>query len=297
MTDLAKRLSFLQDDKLFSFKNNLSKYPVSEIFEDENQNFWFLHPQTASVIVESDSSSQNVNHHHYEDTTLKGLKIIYSVDKDHCIIINSRGVNHFKNYEHSFSEFKGKKTVLRGFPMFSVQYKDSILLTSGNRIFTLSLEDHSLKSSFFHINHLLDLGVNNLFVDADDDLWIATRNGVIYFQDQPDGSTKMIHLLKGNVTQTVFQDAEKNYWITTQREGVFKLSSTDITIYKKEEFGDKVAAVNSFSDDRIIVGYNNNWVSILNEDLKPVFEKKISVANSEIYDIVVDQAGKEGYII
>ena len=45
MTDLAKRLSFLQDDKLFSFKRNLSKYPVSEIFEDENQIDFFINYQ------------------------------------------------------------------------------------------------------------------------------------------------------------------------------------------------------------------------------------------------------------
>ncbi len=299
MTDLAKRLLFLKDDELFSFQHNLSNDPIDDIFEDENQNYWFLHPENVRVIIESDTLGQDINHEPFKGRMLNGLKIISSIDKDHNIILSSKGVNHFKNYQYSFTPYD-ERTIphpKRGFPMFSTSYKDSMLVANDHRIYSLSIDDHILKPVYVEINHLLDAGINNLFTDVDDNLWIATRDGVLYFQKQKDGSTKLIHLLKENVTQNIFQDSEKNYWITTQRDGVFKLSSTEIEIYQREKYGNKVATVNSFSKNEIVIGYNNNWVSILNEKLEPIFEKKVAVSNSEIYDVSIKKETQEGYVI
>lgn len=283
MIDLAQQMSFLENGNVFNFANQLTDYPITEILEDKNDAYWFLHPNRASVILESDSSNAMPEHHVY-DQKVVGLKAFIPLYENHNIIINRDGVHHFRDYKWNFERFIGE-VPRPDFPMIAMEYNDSILITSRYRIFSFSINDNKIKPAFTEINHLLDAGINNLFLDVDQNLWIATRDGVIFFQKQKDGTLKRIKMLEGYVTQGIFQDVEKNIWISTQREGIFKLSSTQINVYKNEKYGDRVAVIHSFSENEIIVGYNNNWVTILDENLTPVFEKKLSVSNEEIYDI------------
>ena len=49
---------------------------------------------------------------------------------------------------------------------------------------------------FSQINHFLDAGINNIFFDADQSLWIATRDGIIYLKKQQDGLKRVLKDLK-----------------------------------------------------------------------------------------------------
>ncbi len=297
MIDLALQASFLDLESgiISRFEDLLPKYPVNNVFEDLNQNYWFLHPRNVSVIIEPYSLDERPRHHVYNEETMVSLKYILPLDQDHTILINRFGVNHFKNYNHTFHPFE-KEIAATDFPLFAANYGDSILISTNNRIYSFSPTDHILHPSFTHINHLLDAGINYLFFDSDQNLWIATRDGIIYLKNQDDGSTKIFHLLKGYTTQSIFQDHENNFWIPTQQEGLFKLSSNQISVYQNKKYGDRVSVVHSLSEDEIIVGYNNNGLVILDDDLNAIHEKKLSISNEEIYDLKYDSIQNELYV-
>ena len=298
MIDLALQASYLdlENENINRFEGSLSKLPIHYIFEDLNQNYWFLHSKSVSVIIESDSINSLPQHLQFKEKSMVGLKFILPIDQNHTILISRLGVDHFKNYKHSFHPFQ-REIPVANFPLFAVNNGDSILLSTNNRIFSFSKNDHILHPAFTQINHLLDAGINNLFFDSDQNLWVATRDGIIYLKKQNDGSTKIFHLLKGYTTQGIFQDHENNFWIPTQQEGIFKLSSNEVSVYKNEKYGDRASVVHSFSENEIIVGYNNNGMIVLDEDLNSIHEKKLSVSNEEIYDLKYDSIRNELYIV
>ena len=298
MIDLALHVSFLdlESGSISRFDNLPPKFPIHNVFEDLNQNYWFLHPKSASVIIESDTLGVIPQHITFNEKSLGGLKSILSIDQDYTILISRLGVNHFINYEHSFYPFE-KEIPSKNFPLFAVNYGDSVLLSTNNRIYSFALNEHILHPTFSHINHFLDAGINNLFFDSEQNFWVSTRDGIIYLKKQEDGSTKIFHLLKGYATQSIFEDHENNFWIMTQQEGVFKLSSNNIAVYKNKKYGDRASVVHAFSNDKILVGYNNNGLVVLDENLNPTHEKKLSVSNEEIYDLKYDSIQNELYVV
>ncbi|MFK8007499.1 MAG: sensor histidine kinase [Saprospiraceae bacterium] len=297
MIDLTLQASYLdlESGTISRFGDLLPKFPINNVFEDLNQNCWFLHPKNVAVIIEPDSLNEVPQHHIFREKTMANSKSILSVDQDHTIIINRHGVNHFKNYKHSFYPFQ-RKISSSDLPLFAINYGDSILTSTTNRIYSFSPDEHILRPAFTQINHLLNAGINNLFFDAEQNLWVVTRDGVIYLDKQNDGSTKIIHLLKGYATQNIFQDHENNIWILTHQEGIFKLSSNKVSTYTNKKFGDRASVVHSFSENKIIVGYNNGMV-VLDENLNSIHEKKLSVTNEEIYDIKYDSIQNELFIV
>jgi ligand-binding sensor domain-containing protein/two-component sensor histidine kinase len=298
MINLALQVSYLdlESENIRRFEKLPPNYPIINIFEDLNQNYWFLHPRNVSVIIDSDSLGEMPQHQVFEKETMGSLKYILPIDQNHIMLISRFGVDHFKNYKQSFQPFQRVIPTL-DFPLFAVNYGDSILLSTSNRIFYFSPNEHILRPIFTQINHLLDLGINNLFFDSNQNLWVATRDGIIYLKKQKDGSTKIFHLLKGYATQSVFQDHENNFWIATQQEGIFKLSSNEVLVYKNEKYGDRASVVHSLSENEIIVGYNNNGMVVLDDDLNSTHEKKLSVSNEEIYDIKYDSIKNELYVV
>lgn len=298
MIDLALQASFLdlESGHISRFEDLRPKNPIYNIFEDLNHSYWFLHPKNVSVIIGSDSLDEMSQYHVFKEKTMLSLKYILPIDQNHTILISRFGVDHFKNYKHSFRPFQ-REIPTATFPLFAVNYGDSILLSTNNRIYSFSPNEHILRPAFSQINHLLDSGINNLFFDSDQNLWVATRDGIIYLKKQEDRSTKIFHLLKGYTIQSIFQDHESNFWISTQQEGIFKLSSKEISVYQNKKFGDRVSVVHSFSEDEIILGYNNNGIVVLDENLNLTYEKKLSKSNEEIYDLKYDSIQNELYVV
>ena len=298
MIDLALQVSYLdlESANIRRFERLLPNYPIINIFEDLNQNYWFLHRTSISVIDEPDSLNSMPPLHQFKEKTMAGIKYILHLDRDHTILVSRYGVDHFNNYKHSFHPFQWEIPTTE-FPLYAANNGDSILLSISNRIYSFAKNDHILHPIFSQINHFLDAGINNIFFDADQSLWIATRDGIIYLKKQQDGSTKFFHLLKGYSTQSVFQDHENNIWITTQQEGIFKLSSNEVLVYKNEKYGDRASVVHSLSENEIIVGYNNNGMVVLDDDLNSTYVEKISLSNEEIYDIKYDSIKNELYVV
>ena len=298
MIDLALQASFLdlESGHISRLKDLRPEYPINNVLEDLNHRYWFLHPKNVSVIIDSNSLDEMSQHHVFKEETMFSLKYILPIGQNHTILISRFGVDHFKNYKRSFHPFQ-REIPTANFPLFAVNYGDSILLSTNNRIYSFSPNEHILRSAFSQINHLLDSGINNLFFDSDQNLWVATRDGIIYLKKQEDGSTKIFHLLKGYSTQNIFEDHENNFWIPTQQEGIFKLSSNKVSVYTNKKYGDRASVVHTFSKDEIIVGYNNNGMVVLDENLNSIHEKKLSVSNEEIYDLKYDSILNELYVV
>jgi len=74
------------------------------------------------------------------------------------------------------------------------------------------------------------------------------------------------------------------------------LPSNQLRIFENEIFGNRVAIINSFSEDEIIVGYHNNWIAVLNKNLELVFKEKLSFREEEVYDADFNKINNALYV-
>lgn len=118
---------------------------------------------------------------------------------------------------------------------------DSYLIgTEGNGIFRLNLSEKGVRlDNFSDYPDFKFLSVQSIAADSDDNLWISTyESGILQIQFSP--GTQEIESCKffnknsglpGNNVRTVFQDAEKNFWIGLFGDGISLLNSYAFSFY------------------------------------------------------------------
>lgn len=102
---------------------------------------------------------------------------------------------------------------------FIIDFENPILLNK---------KDYKLIDTKY-IKHLKT--INNYGMLADGEMWIATSNGVVFFN--ADGSPKFGGriILEGLNTSFVYKDQEGNIWISSLNDGVFMVSNFQIENY------------------------------------------------------------------
>ncbi|MEM6963553.1 MAG: histidine kinase, partial [Bacteroidota bacterium] len=295
MTNLARKIFYWKNGNLSRFLHDLEDFPVYEIYQDPAENFWFLHGDEVSVIRQEDTA-EPASYQKFKGENLGSVKAITSVSDNHVVVFHRFGVSHIKDFQPATSPYRGD--VPRGyFPLGIAREGDSILVISKNEIFSFDYTNNEMRKTLTQYEPYYEAGLNSIFFDDEKNLWVATRDGLLYFKEQEDGSIKFLHLLPGYAINDVFQDFERNFWVATQREGIFKLPSNTVEVYQNEKFGDKVAVVSSFASGKVIVGYHNNWLAVLDESYREVYQTKLSIREEEIYDLDTNEEGNEIFVV
>lgn len=83
---------------------------------------------------------------------------------------------------------------------------------------------------------LPDDDVNYMYLDTNDNLWLAAETGGLYRLDESDSTVHALDALDGIVVVNVLQDSKNNYWISTQH-GLYCYDETAGTImnYQTED--------------------------------------------------------------
>jgi len=183
--DLAEKIAVWEKDTLFNFYNNT--FNVNAVYEDYKNNLWFIQESSISIIKES--ATKELSHLSFDDPSFFGMKTVVPIDEKRTFVINRHGVHSFDDYQVSFKKFVGEAP-FTNFPLSAVYDQDSIILNSTDKIYSLSLSDNSIKEIFTQWNHLFKVGIHSLFYDNEKNLWITTRDGILYIEKQKDGSTQ-----------------------------------------------------------------------------------------------------------
>ncbi|MDB5130590.1 MAG: hybrid sensor histidine kinase/response regulator [Mucilaginibacter sp.] len=177
----------------------------------------------------------------FNDTTLKSnfFYTLYETKNGDILAGTSRGL-------YSYSPLKHKFRLINSVP--SYLFYTSILEDNTGTIWAGTYRDglyyfnpHTGLSGRFKYDaqnklSLSNNKVNRIFQDGDNDLWIATENGLCKLNPDKRNFTRLntANGLPSNVIYAILQDAAKNLWVTTSKGLMcFNKSSGNIKIYTR----------------------------------------------------------------
>jgi ligand-binding sensor domain-containing protein len=127
---------------------------------------------------------------------------------------------------------------------------------------------------------------NSSILDEDSKRWMGTEKGV--FMYEPD-KQKPIHILEENFITNIFQDFEKNVWITTKDKGVFLITGSKIENYLTSE---KITSFTTYDDKLWVTSITGK---IFNIDTTGLFTKVLDKKTKNI--VMASSISKNGIFL
>ena len=292
MIDLADRVYMYHNGITSRFDQYFKGKKTFHLFEDVEQNIWLCHFSSISKMGQIKSNS-------LPDTTIFTLPLLsdrmlpFFLPDSSFAIVATKGITFFKNNKaQSYTYSETSPSNLRSFPYGLVEFNQRPFFFSTDRVYSIDLEEFKILPEFEQLNDKLDSGIKKVLLDKNNNLWFATRNGVLYNQRKEDGTYHTIHLMKGDIAFNLFQDEEKNIWIIMQ-DGLYKLPSDQIRVYQDQKADRDLYVVNAISDQEIITGNDKNTITIFDRDFNLKYKKKLASRNERIYGFAVNKEKTE----
>ncbi len=284
--DLANDVYCYKNDSIQEF--DLSSFHgfryLVDIQEDHNGDFWLLSTGdsgAARVVLEKNKDNASL-----EDFGKKSFwgKNTFLKNQNQSLILSRFGLNIINTDSIQYVPFEKKWKAPIGTTNILMPNKEDILVYFHNQLYFFSLKDYTFRPAFKEWEHLYQKGINYLSTDRSNNIWVTTVDGVVLLQ-QKDQSYTVKKLLEGKFIGLVFQDRDDNYWITSQKDGLFFLPSLEISSYKNPNFS-IASAITTDNKNNIIIGAANSWLTILNPDLQAIVDQKIQSSDKYIYDLL-----------
>ncbi len=290
MTSISTAVWCYDHGKIYSFDplDDTESYYYLSTYEDNLGNMWFLHKAGVSVIKEKNDKLELMK---LDLPSGKGGSIFLPSDSDTIHIYNRNVLTSIYDYKivdkTSLLQDTGNRHI-RG----SVKYKDEVLIADDEMIYSYSFKTNKLTERFGEFNAFFKPHITYIYVDKKDRLWISTRDGLLLIQENENGESSLQQFLKGVVAGVIMEDDDGTYWITTQHKGLTSLPATNLGVFLDETKNNHVTAVITNSKGEIVIGFNNNWLNILDKNGTIISSQKVNKSNQYIYDLLLDEDEK-----
>ncbi len=271
-------LSYIYNDSIFHYKYNsklsaiiLQNYGewVQTIFEGNNSKYFLTYSNKEIKLFEFDVdiAPKEVN-----TAQIKYDKFNFLFEeKDSCLLVSNQ-ILHFYIRKNTPPESYAVSKAIRN--------KDNqVIFHSKNVIFKGNKEKPELLEKI-----KVPFQIENLFLDKKNNLWVCTRQGLLYYKDANLQLSYNI-FFDGLLISSIEQDFQGNFWVGTNDRGVkFFPSNTVEKVYPVEEAIEKENILSiSKLDNRIYFGTSKtNLISFdKNDNIR-----KIKVPNQESNDQV-----------
>ena len=294
LIDLANNISVLNGDSLI----RLSQHPdfegkqFTEVAEDRRGNYWLFGTLENEVAFLNGNALLDSIDIYYKNDIFSSFKLFYPFNDSLQIIITDKGVAQFRDLKLETKSFQ-KKLADHG-PFSSVQINDTILFSTQERLYEFSRWKLGLDPVFTEFNELFAGGITKLFKDVDNNLWVGTKDGLLYF---PKGDRKNPkQFLSGQFISGIIQDHEGGYWFSTQKDGLYYLPSLNIQIFQNRSLVNHLTTVCPNSNNEVIIGYDHAYINVLDSNYILKKQWRIVRGSNEIYDVVQDEI-RQYYIL
>lgn len=247
----------LKNDKFIRFKNVFKSNSILSILQDSNGNFWFgtfnggLNVATfdnkKTTLIDFTNHSNDINN---ENTLINDIISSLYEDLSHILWAGSfTGMNTLDLKPKKFQLYKKTKAehsinLLDNFVASAYKDKNNILWIGnwGKGLNLLNCKTgqvthyapdlqgkHKIVNGFVHV----------IFKDPDDNMWIATRNGIQVFQFTDSSFIDLNVFLKtsdlpefrNTRVRKLYKDSNKNIWIGSNK-GLYKIDRTTKKIHE-----------------------------------------------------------------
>ncbi len=262
------------------------------IYEDPSGHIWILSKYKEAIRIDSISNG----------VILK--KKVFDFPTNSARVMASFGNANYFLGEYGAWKVVGDSSIFIKHPFeysispnYSFQKNDKIYYSSRENIHSFNFKTQEFKREFLELSPYTNKGINTLYADSKGDIWICTKDGLLYLQYSDDGTYQYQHLLKNHFLGVVFQDRDENFWITTQKKGLFFIPSTQIKVVNRQDglSSERITSIIEDKNGHIVIGCDDNSYNFLSiEEGKPpdvIFKDKLTDINLEIYDIFNHQNG------
>lgn len=173
----------------------------------------------------------------------------------------------FDNYPNIKENF-----ILKTVPKIILKHPDLIVDTANNFVISLKNKLIDLPKGMFilHLENYLKQGyyLNNFGMLPNKTIWIATSNGVLFFDSKGNILNNGNYYVEGNNASFVLQDSKGNFWFSTLDNGIFMVSNFIIrnyTFYKENKNINGTTYLRVIKD-KLYVGTQNGEIIIYNKN-------------------------------
>ncbi|GAB5410865.1 MAG: hypothetical protein BalsKO_32300 [Balneolaceae bacterium] len=293
--DLEGRMFFVTHDGLFVYENeqfNQFFHGKDEqqdrtrfIFEDGDGSKWIatnnglIHKKENEVIEYNVSEIQKENQFFTVFRDSDGVLLAGSTSGlfilENGKLISPQKLDVLKDSDvYRIFEFRGAT--------FFSSYKGTFIFKDGS---LRKLEDPYRKENEAYYSHL---------VDSEGLLWLIGDRGTLsVFKNQRISDLKAITDTGLTYFISVFEDREKNIWVTTPREGIIRLKKAQVkTIGKAEGLSeDNILGLLKDSKDRYWVGTRGGGLNLIEENKVRHYIEHRDISSSVVQSIAEDSLG------
>lgn len=123
--------------------------------------------------------------------------------------------------------------------------------------------------------------------------WLLTYDGAFHFASTPDTSYLYSRVLKGYAISWLMRDKENNYWLSTLKNGVFVIPSTNVWLMNKENSkleNNRIVKIAEDKNGLLYLGGGKGIITIFNPKTKQIVSSiQLSSDNKDIDALSIDQ--------
>lgn len=256
---------------------------------DLHGNDWFLTEESIVAYLKNSDGEQDKTLTFEEERLTRSQLILEMPDSSICVI-STDGVGKFIDYELSFSPFKEPFSFT---PSSAILMGDKILFSVNDKLFSFDPIKDTLALAFQEYSEYIRSEILFLLYEQDN-LWISTRlNGLVLIQNLNSEHPVINTLFNGTVVGSIIKDEYDGYWMTTEGDGLFYLPNINTKVVADNKTRRILTAVSTFQSDKIVLGFDDNYIKVIDDKFETVFAGYLQNDGERIYEIVYEEEGEK----
>ncbi len=265
-------LFFNSAGKIYALENNLlnrkSLFPdnliqrLTSLAINAEQTVYI--PQLSKIITYN-LESKNTNTIDVSINENNAISDIISTRNDDIyFLIEDQGIFNLKDNQVEILTVEGQN-IFKGAQQITLNYtRGKVLITLRKRTTTYLFQVKNSNVSELNFK-VQSSSVVKVVLDHQENIWLLTNNGAQIY----DSDFELLQsILPGRTITDMVQDVEGTYWISTLKDGLYKLPNLHTVIFNPENSGlhsDNVTRLALLQNDYILVGFNQGIVQRINK--------------------------------
>jgi signal transduction histidine kinase/ligand-binding sensor domain-containing protein/AraC-like DNA-binding protein len=270
--------SLFAQQKQYKFRQltvqqGLSRNWVRTIFQDKYGFYWF---GTADGLNKYDGISFKIYKYKSNDKNTisdNQIHLIYEDKKGRLLVGTENGLNLYDREKDVFKPVGNVNNFVSS--IYEID-ENQYLIGSPGGLYLCNTKNFATKQ--IHNN----LSVEKVFCDRNNNIWLATYNGLYYLDKTDFSCTKVTinsdqQLAENNLLHTIFQDSRGGIWLGTNSDGLWNMTYNITNPYLvhikafKYQVGNRrsinngaIYSITESSDNQLWIGVENGGVNLLN---------------------------------
>jgi ligand-binding sensor domain-containing protein/anti-sigma regulatory factor (Ser/Thr protein kinase) len=260
--NLKGRLFYIKDDVIHipNFaKDNLN---IIAFEQDRSGNYYFISKRKGLFIVENDKVSFIAYRKSYFNLMNLHDTIHYGNNNELLKINKNELVDSIETFESNF-KFKEQPETYRSFTKY-LNNKTWLIRQRSTRIYKVNNKGKLTGMGFPNYRNLIGKDILNLYSDRQKRYWLITTTSIFVFDSTETKLERQFSLPYNNTINNFLHDKEGNYWLSTEKNGLYIIPNIDIKSHKTQTKVTKTSFVSSLSiaNNTIFCGLENGKIYI-----------------------------------